>query len=226
MKRTIHSRYRELALALAEEKLSAARSRKAAGKKAPILSPQQIKQMEQYIEECSNTPAADCLAFRLSYLAGLRAAEINRLSIADLVEKDGSISSTVTVRPTVGKGKKGRNIPMHPKISSAVERFMVLHPEMPFVTFSRQAWRRGDPPRRQSITAWTNYIWDLYRRAGLPAHSSHSGRRTFITNLARNLGKQFSLRDVQLLAGHAQLGTTEVYLEPSTNITDLVGRLK
>ena len=42
------------------------------------------------------------------------------------------------------------------------------------------------------------------------------GRRTLLTNLARRCAQAgASLRDVQQIAGHADLGTTERYVEPS-----------
>lgn len=56
----------------------------------------------------------------------------------------------------------------------------------------------------------------IYRDAGLVGASSHSGRRTLLTNLARRYAQAgASLRDVQRIAGHADLGTTERYVEPS-----------
>ena len=54
----------------------------------------------------------------------------------------------------------------------------------------------------------------LYDEAGLQGCSSHSGRRTFITNAAKLVAKAGgSLRDVQELAGHRALTTTERYIE-------------
>ena len=44
--------------------------------------------------------------------------------------------------------------------------------------------------------------------------TSHSGRRTFITNAARTISSVGgSLRDVQMLAGHSSLAVTQRYIE-------------
>ena len=53
-----------------------------------------------------------------------------------------------------------------------------------------------------------------YRMVGFNGCSSHSGRRTFITGAARKISTLGGfLRDVQILAGHAALSTTQRYIE-------------
>jgi integrase len=53
-----------------------------------------------------------------------------------------------------------------------------------------------------------------HRRWGIEVASSHSGRRTFITAAAKKITEAGgSLRDIQELAGHSSLATTQRYIQ-------------
>ncbi len=66
-----------------------------------------------------------------------------------------------------------------------------------------------------SIVIWFSRA---FRNIGLKGCSSHSGRRTFITRAARLVHKVGgSLRDVQLLAGHRSIQTTQRYIDGDTD---------
>ena len=65
-----------------------------------------------------------------------------------------------------------------------------------------------------SSYAIVNKFAGWYRALGFRGASSHSGRRTAITNWARRISTVGgSLRDVQILAGHSALSTTQRYIE-------------
>ena len=69
----------------------------------------------------------------------------------------------------------------------------------------KRAWRQD---------TIVNLFSKWYSVVGMEGCSSHSGRRTFITNAARKISTVGgSLRDVQLLAGHSNLRTTQGYIE-------------
>ena len=78
-----------------------------------------------------------------------------------------------------------------------------------------------------SPQAIVNMFQRWYRHLGFVGCSSHSGRRTFITNAARKISTVGgSLRDVQMLAGHSNIRTTQAYIEANpeaqVRIVDLV----
>jgi integrase/recombinase XerD len=50
----------------------------------------------------------------------------------------------------------------------------------------------------------------IYGACGIKGASSHSGRRTFITNLA---SKSISVRVLAALAGHSSITTTQRYID-------------
>jgi len=65
-----------------------------------------------------------------------------------------------------------------------------------------------------SPQAIVNMFQRWYRHLGFVGCSSHSGRRTFITNAARKISTVGgSLKDVQELAGHSNLRTTQRYID-------------
>jgi integrase/recombinase XerD len=73
--------------------------------------------------------------------------------------------------------------------------------------------QRGKPMAAQVITNW---FFRLYRELGYEGCSSHSGRRTAITNWARKISSVGgSLRDVQALARHSSIAMTQRYIEVS-----------
>jgi integrase/recombinase XerD len=61
-----------------------------------------------------------------------------------------------------------------------------------------------------SANTMTQLFLNIYRAAGFKNASSHSGRRTFITELA---SKGVSVRVLAELAGHSSIQTTQGYID-------------
>jgi integrase/recombinase XerD len=61
-----------------------------------------------------------------------------------------------------------------------------------------------------SPSSMARFLKCLYREAGLPTASSHSGRRTLITSLAE---RGIDLKAISAIAGHSSVSTTAQYVE-------------
>ena len=102
-------------------------------------------------------------------------------------------------------------IPVHPDLRHALAAYRSLSTGSGPVIRSE----RGGPMTPLSIVVWFNRA---FRNIGLHGCSSHSGRRTFITRAARLVHRVGgSLRDVQLLAGHRSIQTTQRYIDGDTD---------
>jgi integrase len=156
-------------------------------------------------------PDRDRLIVLLSVKAGLRAGEIAGLTWDMVLEGDGDLGACIELRDKAAKKRSGRRIPIHPELRDALNTWRALTgPVGPIIPSER-----GGPMRAGSIVLW---FARAYRAIGLHGYSSHSGRRTFITKAARLVHKTGgSLRDVQLLAGHAAITTTQRYIEGDTD---------
>ena len=176
------------------------------GRQAKILSQQQAAVLLAYAST-TRYPARNRLVILLSVNAGLRAGEIAGLTWDMVVDATGEIAAVIEVRDCVAKKGSGRVIPMHSDLRSAVaECGKMAGTNGPVVRSER-----GGPMAPVSIVNW---FAAAYRAAGLEGCSSHSGRRTFITRAARLVHQAGgSLRDVQLLAGHRSMQTTQRYIE-------------
>lgn len=182
-----------------------------AGKQAKILSEYQQEQMLRFLER-TRYPARNKLIFLLSVKAGLRAIEIAYLRWRNILSSDGIISGQIIVEDAGSKGKRGgRTIPMHPliraELDSYVELIGYIRPNDRVIVSERKT--NGVSPGYVTTMLW---LW--YRDVGFVGASSHSGRRTFITNAARKISDcGGSIRDVQNLAGHKSLNTTQRYID-------------
>jgi len=145
----------------------------------------------------------------LSFKAGLRACEIAGLDWKMVLQPNGRLSPLIAVSNTIAKNGSGRRIPLHPELRDSLAK---LHVERgrPGSGAVIRSQRGGNMTARGVV----NWFAQVYGELGLDGCSSHSGRRTFITRSARLLAKTGgSLRDVQELAGHRALTTTERYIE-------------
>jgi integrase len=181
-----------------------------AGKQAKILAAHQIDNLLLYAET-TRYPLRDHVIVLLSVKAGLRAAEIANLTWDMVLDPNGSVGTALELRNCAAKKGHGRIIPLHADLREALSTLQgTSEPARPVVLSER-----GSKMKARSIVIWFSRA---YRAVNLDGCSSHSGRRTFITRAARLVHKAGgSLRDVQLLAGHRSIQTTQGYIDGDTD---------
>ena len=144
----------------------------------------------------------DRTMLELLYACGLRVSELTNLDVSQVSLNQGVVR-------VLGKGSKERLIPMGEEALDWLQRYLAG----PWVALSRGKVsdvlfpsNRGTAMTRQ--TFW--YRIKIYaERAGIQVHlSPHTLRHAFATHL---LNHGADLRVVQMLLGHSDLSTTQIY---------------
>jgi len=180
------------------------------GKQAKVLSTANIEELLTYSQN-SRYPERNKVMVLLSAKAGLRAGEIANLTWDMVSDPSGEIAQVIELQDKAAKKGSGRLIPMHADLRQALGDLRDVTSGTGHVIRSE----RGGPMKPLSVVIW---FANAYAALGLEGCSSHSGRRTFITRAARLVHKAGgSLRDVQLLAGHRSIQTTQRYIDGDTD---------
>jgi integrase len=180
------------------------------GKQAKILKDGQIKAVLGAVAG-RRYPIRDRVMVLLSVKAGLRAKEIAMVTWGMVTDAEGNVGDALHLINSASKGKNGgRTVPLNKELREALVALKA----------TRNAPEPSDrvihSERDIGMSAGAVQVWfhRLYASLGFAGASSHSGRRTFVTRCAKKIIEAGgSLRDVQELAGHASLATTQKYIQ-------------
>jgi integrase len=138
-----------------------------------------------------------------------------------VLDARGRIGDTLDIRDAIAKKRSGRRVPIHAGLKAALT---ALHrSQLTGANIKRGS--SADGPVVQSArggamapNSIVNWFIAMFRALEVDGCSSHSGRRTFITCAARQVHRAGgSLRDVQILAGHRSIETTQRYIDGDTD---------
>lgn len=178
-------------------------------KQAKVFNHNQQKAVLSYLKT-TRAPVRNKVIFLLSVKAGFRAKEIAKLEWSMVSDSNGDISDCIALTNNASKGNGGGIIWLNKELLEALNELRSLSwisDQDKYVITSE----RSDHMSPQAIVNLFRY-W--YRNLGFEGCSSHSGRRTFITNAAKKITSVGgSIKDVQMLARHSSLTMTQRYIE-------------
>lgn len=171
------------------------------------ISAEEMKALLSAPDEHRPMGLRDAAMIELAYATGLRVSELVNLKVADVNLEAGFVRAT-------GKGAKQRVVPMGKQAIECLQRYLqqarpVLLKEKSSPTLF--VARAGRPMSRQGF-------WKLLKKYALKANirqsiSPHTLRHSFATHL---LEGGADLRAVQVMLGHVDIATTQIY----THITN------
>lgn len=172
---------------------------------AKTLTEKDMRKILSYIAT-RKYAARDRAMLMVTHLAGMRVGEVATLKIGDVVAADGTLKDEIRLLAEQTKGNFARSVflseKLHKELSSYLARIDKSDIDRPL--FKTQ--------KSLGFTANTlcQHFHYLYKRAGIDGASSHSGRRTFITNLA---AKGVGVRVIMGLSGHRALSSVQCYID-------------
>lgn len=158
-----------------------------------------------------------------SFMAGLRACEIAHLKVGDVISESGEVKDTIYLQSFQTKGNAGQQVLVNETLRKELGQFLSKHP---YLLNDREGRLFRSQKSHEGFSSQTiqNLFRILYKQAHIENASSHSGRRTLLTNLC---SKGVNVRLIQEIARHSSMATTQKYLDISEdklrNAVDLVG---
>lgn len=183
-------------------------------KQAKVLTQEELKRLLKIVTFTRHKDR-NRLVVLFSFLAGLRACEIAQLRVKDVlsVQTDKvEVKDTIYLQNWQTKGSQAQQVVVNEQLRNEIIKYVDKRPLL--LEDMDGALIRSQKRRGFSSQTIQNLFRTLYRDANIENASSHSGRRSFITNLSE---KGVSVRVIQELARHSSMTTTQRYIDVSVD---------
>jgi len=149
--------------------------------------------------------------FLFGLWSGVRVASIANMLLGDVMNEDGTVKAEVRLTGAKIKGGKPQTVFLPQKLQVELQRYMDLRrvtdmTQPLFVTAGAKAF---------SPNVLAQHFFWLFKRCQITGASSHSMRRSMITNLA---SKGIGVRILARIANHSSIAVTQKYIDCSDDM--------
>jgi integrase/recombinase XerD len=175
-----------------------------------VLSVEEIKRIIQFQKNSRHSTRNICL-INLSTFTGMRVGEVSQLKLQDVVDENWNIKEEVVLQKEYTKTKKNRVVYLvHKDVRKSLEKYILDRKETEMKKETRKVMEKPLFISQKNGSFSPRTLQRLYKNmcksVGLDKmKSSHSFRRTFITNL---ISSGIDMKTVSTLAGHSSIQTT------------------
>jgi integrase/recombinase XerD len=172
---------------------------------AKTLTPAELDQVLHYIAQ-RKFALRNRVMLLTGFWSGMRVGEIASLSVGDVMNADGTVKAEIRLTAEQTKGRHPRTVFIPQKLRDELQAYLALRQPLKmehplFITAGRKGF---------TANVLTQHFYWLFKRAGISGASSHTMRRSFITNLAT---KGIGVRVLASLAGHRSIAVTQKYID-------------
>lgn len=172
-----------------------------------VLSIEEVDVLLQKPDSSTSLGLRDAAFLELLYATGLRASEIISLALNDINLEAGYLIAS-------GKGSKERLIPIGEVAQNMIKKY--LKNSRPTLLKNKQSHHLFTTRSGKSMTR--QGFWKLIKKYALAAGirkkiTPHTLRHSFATHL---LERGADLRSVQMMLGHADISSTQIYTHVTT----------
>ena len=176
-------------------------------KQAKTLNSEELRRVLDYVATRKHSTRNRALVVA-SFFSGCRVGELSTISYSCVVDENGKVRDEIRLKAENTKTKEARIVFVNAKLKKELQKYADFYkPVDKDQKFFYSQKRASNGYNANTLTQFFHY---LYKRAGVYGASSHSGRRTFITNLA---SKGVGVRVLASLAGHKNISTTQCYID-------------
>ena len=176
-------------------------------KQAKTLNNDEIRKVLDYVATRKHSERNRAMIYTI-FNTGMRVSEVANLRFKDVVDGDGAVRREIRLSAEDTKTKEARIVFVNDKLHKELTRYVRLYkPLNTNVKFFYSQKRASDGYSPNTLAQFFHY---LFNRAGITGASSHSGRRSFITNLAN---KGVGVRVIMGLSGHRALSSVQCYID-------------